>query len=60
MATLKKWKPSDVQKHKLRTSYNESLSVLNELKRQSLGGDALEDMKTLETAVQHLEVLLLR
>lgn len=57
---MNKLKLTPVQSHQLRTAYNNSAEVLQEIKRTALKGSALEDMKILETSVQNLEVLILK
>lgn len=52
-------KLSDVEVERIRQAYNLSQMVLAAVKRKSLKGEALEEMKTLENAVQCLEVFLL-
>jgi len=49
-------KISELNKYLLHVSRINALTVLNEIKRHPLTGHNLEDMKTLETAVQHLEI----
>jgi hypothetical protein len=56
--TIKKLKLTELQRHRLRAAHRETLDVLNEIKRHSLEGNALRDMKILEMAVQNIEVLL--
>jgi hypothetical protein len=53
-------KLTELQLDRLRRSYQEASQVLREVKQKPLKGQALQDMKTLEGAVQSLEVLLLK
>lgn len=48
-------KLTPVQSFRLKEAHRHACQVLDEVKRQSLMGDALRDMKSLETSVQHLE-----
>ena len=52
-------KLSDVEVERIRQAYNLSQMVLAAVKRKPLKGEALEEMKTLENAVQCLEIMLL-
>lgn len=56
-----KLKLSELQRFRLRTAHNESSAVLREIKSLEvcLKGEALSDMKSLESAVQTLEVILI-
>lgn len=55
---MKKIKLTDLQKHKLRTAYKDAADVLREIKAKPLTGEKLKEMKTLEEAVQLLEITL--
>lgn len=44
-----------LQAHKIATALNNATSVLHEIKAKPLKGKSLEQMKTLEAAVQNLE-----
>lgn len=50
-------KYTDLQKHRIKTAFNEAAAVLSEIKRQPLASKDLENMKILESAVQALEVM---
>jgi hypothetical protein len=49
-------KLSELQKHKISEGHINISHVLNEIKCHPLKGKALEEMKILESAVQHLEL----
>ena len=57
---MRKLKLTDLQKHRLKTSYAEGNAVLQEIKRLGLTGPALDDMKVLENSVATLGALLIR
>lgn len=52
-------KLTPLQRHLIETSYNGASQVLQQIKQKPLKGKDLSDMKTLEAAVQHLEVVLI-
>jgi hypothetical protein len=47
---------SELQKHEINESHAKASRILNEIKQKPLKGKALEEMKVLEVAVQHLEL----
>ena len=50
-----KTKLTEVQQHRLDIAHSNATAVLDAIKRKTLKGKALADMKVLEAAVQHLE-----
>ena len=50
---------TELQRHKLQEAHKNASDVLREVKQKKLRGKELENMKILEVAVQHLEVLFL-
>lgn len=54
-----KLKLTDIQKFQVDSAYRKAEEVLAQIKQKTLKGKALEDMKTLEGAVQHLEIFCL-
>jgi len=48
-----------LQRNKIQEAHRHASGVLQEVKQKRLRGQDLEDMKTLETAVQNLELFLL-
>ena len=49
-------KLTELQIHKIDEALSSSQSVLAQIKQKTLQGKSLKDMKTLETAVTHLEI----
>lgn len=49
---------TELQKHQIRTALQNSSEVLNAIKRRKLTAKGLSSMKTLESAVQHLELFI--
>lgn len=54
-----KLKLTALQEHKARSAHQNASDVLREIKSKPLKGEALKDMKTLEEAVQCLEVFVI-
>lgn len=57
---ISKWKRTELEQYRLRDSYNNLHSLLQNLRMKELKGSALEDMKMLENVVSELETLLMR
>lgn len=56
---MKTIKLTDTERFRLRESYRHMADVLRPIKLKSLKGDALMDMKMLETAISNLECFLI-
>lgn len=52
---MRKLQLTPVQGYRLKEAHRHASQVLDQVRHQTLEGDALRDMKLLETSVQHLE-----
>lgn len=51
---------TELQHYKISESYEKAQSVLNQIKQKALKGENFKAMKLLESAVQHLEIFMIK